>query len=506
MAPLHENVYARGRIVSLQKKREERGGPYVEFAYVHFIDEGFTAWMRVDCLGAMEKFFYSHPWQAIPIALFKMCPGQDLSDLEYNESWPDSVTSVLMKILGEYEYFRVVPVEQCKKTNTYYEYARAEIFGLRSEEDEDGESIGHRLALEMNTFPKRSRHLISDFFQRAAYDAQELGLMVPLSEGLKDAVIAEIPTWRMHFPEAFDDGIKRVAVKQDEAKVDVFATEDGDKVDSTLIYDLDWDPDIPEGTYPTIPCITDAVLCKEGYYEAGTKNCRLCVEWESVKTPYEFFAFPLEKDENMDDLYQKQQKWASVLDSFYSHPGNRKTINWRIVKKAWRNHRSVFAICECNDEVTSGSYRRVQVMAIRNPKAPDYSNEFCRIRFTDVGGKDIVPLAGLLAIHSIHCQMHPLCLQLSVFRISPPDNEHVWPESSSRMFRRLARSDVPIVCSVAGQVAGTSISGYDDQPQKWADVMNVEKLRIFGKEKTVEEQMCFEGLACEIAEIISIDT
>lgn len=213
----------------------------------------------------------------------------------------------------------------------------------------------------------------------------------------------------------------------------------------------------------------------------------------------------MEKDEHLDGLYEKQQKWASVLDSFYSHPSNRKTINWRIVKKAWRNHKSVFAICECNDEVTSGSYRRVQVMAIRNPKAPDYSNEFCRIRFIDVGGKDIVPLAGLLAIHSSHCKALPMCLQLTVFRISPPENCISWPESSSRMFRRLARSDVPIVCSIAGQVTGLSIAGYDDQPLNWAGVMHAEKLRIFGQENTVEEQMCSEGLACEIVEIISFD-
>lgn len=60
----------------------------------------------------------------------------------------------------------------------------------------------------------------------------------------------------------------------------------------------------------------------------------------------------------------------------------------------------VFGIYEINDEVTSGSYRRVEVIAVRNLISADISSEFCRIRFVDVGGSDIVPLAGLLALHS----------------------------------------------------------------------------------------------------------
>lgn len=60
----------------------------------------------------------------------------------------------------------------------------------------------------------------------------------------------------------------------------------------------------------------------------------------------------------------------------------------------------IYAIYEYNDEMISCSYRRVQVLAVRNPKSPDYSSEFCRIHFLDVGGNDIVPLAGLIAVHS----------------------------------------------------------------------------------------------------------
>lgn len=67
---------------------------------------------------------------------------------------------------------------------------------------------------------------------------------------------------------------------------------------------------------------------------------------------------------------------------------------------ALNNGKQVFAIYEYNDEITSGSYRRVQILAVRRPGAIDYNNEFCRIRFLDVGGNDIVPLSGLIAIHS----------------------------------------------------------------------------------------------------------
>ena len=39
MAPLQENVYARARVI----KRNEK---YAHYVFVHFIDEGYGAWMR----------------------------------------------------------------------------------------------------------------------------------------------------------------------------------------------------------------------------------------------------------------------------------------------------------------------------------------------------------------------------------------------------------------------------------------------------------------------------
>lgn len=39
---------------------------------VLFIDEGTTAWMHSACLAKMDEMLSFHPWQAIPVALFKV--------------------------------------------------------------------------------------------------------------------------------------------------------------------------------------------------------------------------------------------------------------------------------------------------------------------------------------------------------------------------------------------------------------------------------------------------
>lgn len=39
---------------------------------VLFIDEGITAWMSSACLAKMDEMLSFHPWQAIPVALFKV--------------------------------------------------------------------------------------------------------------------------------------------------------------------------------------------------------------------------------------------------------------------------------------------------------------------------------------------------------------------------------------------------------------------------------------------------
>uniref|UniRef100_A0A915DTT3 Uncharacterized protein n=1 Tax=Ditylenchus dipsaci TaxID=166011 RepID=A0A915DTT3_9BILA len=374
MAPLEEKIYARARIIWLQKFTRYGELP-LQFAYVHFIDEGHGAWMNVNCLATMERSFYCHPWQAFPVALFKLSPGINLYNLEGHDQWPDHVNAHLEQILSEYEYFRVVPVPNSAKVNTYYEYIRADVHALSDINDKDGKSIAKMLALDMPMFQRSDVYQPSEYMQRRWFDADQQKLIDQDTDVLTDEILAEIPKWRT----------------QDES---------GDA------YDPDWDPYTDLNAYPSVePCTIDT-LRQQRYFVAGRKNTlNVCVEWKSLRSPDEFFAFPLKEGQTMEELYDDHRKWANTLDSFYGQPTNRKAIIGAIVKNMFFAGRKVFGMFEWNDEVTSGSYRRVEVLAVRNKAASDYSSEFCRIRFIDVGGIDIVPLAGLLAIHSLHCKV-----------------------------------------------------------------------------------------------------
>lgn len=122
MAPLREGNYARGRVLFLTEKKGK------SFVFVHFIDEGFGEWMSVECLAEMEKILKTHPWQAIPIALFKLKPGYEIKKMENLEDWPESMTNILEKILSDYDYFRISPIPDSRRPNNYYEYVRVSKF------------------------------------------------------------------------------------------------------------------------------------------------------------------------------------------------------------------------------------------------------------------------------------------------------------------------------------------------------------------------------------------
>lgn len=72
----------------------------------------------------MENVFYTHPWQAISVALFRLFPGLDLINVKSQENWPTRVTQILEKILKEYEFFRVVPIHDSRRHQTYDQYIR----------------------------------------------------------------------------------------------------------------------------------------------------------------------------------------------------------------------------------------------------------------------------------------------------------------------------------------------------------------------------------------------
>lgn len=106
----------------------------------------------------MEETLFDHPWQAVPISLFKLSPGEDPYTHNSFDQWSSAQTSLLERILDDYDAFRVVPKQDSRvgvgeDVNNYYEYTRAELYGLGGEDGEGvgsrGESVAHRFALEL---------------------------------------------------------------------------------------------------------------------------------------------------------------------------------------------------------------------------------------------------------------------------------------------------------------------------------------------------------------------
>jgi len=109
----------------------------------------------------MGDSLFDHPWQAVPISLFKLSPGEDPYTHQPLNQWSSAQTSLLERILTDYDSFRVVPKQDSRvgageEVNTYYEYTRAELYGLGGEGEEvaartgsQGESITHRFALKL---------------------------------------------------------------------------------------------------------------------------------------------------------------------------------------------------------------------------------------------------------------------------------------------------------------------------------------------------------------------
>uniref|UniRef100_A0A914HXK7 Tudor domain-containing protein n=1 Tax=Globodera rostochiensis TaxID=31243 RepID=A0A914HXK7_GLORO len=219
MAPLEENVYARGRIIQLVDIVNARNERSYKFSYIHFIDEGYGAWMNVECLAKMDPILYWHPWQAFPIALFKLNTFQNIAKNKNNQSiWPAGLTDKLECVMAEYDTFRVEPVWESRRfcDRTYCDYGRANVYGMMSEDNEEGivdngkrneESIAHRLALEFTHHQLESETnarsgIPSTLVVRTIFDAKQQALLCEPTEELTDDLLSGgIPRWRFVKPK-----------------------------------------------------------------------------------------------------------------------------------------------------------------------------------------------------------------------------------------------------------------------------------------------------------------
>uniref|UniRef100_A0A914MG89 Uncharacterized protein n=1 Tax=Meloidogyne incognita TaxID=6306 RepID=A0A914MG89_MELIC len=395
MAPIEEGVYSRARILHVQpvKYKETR----FSFVFAHFIDEGYGAWMLEDCLAKMDPQLHWHPWQAFPVSLFKFDLPKNLESFQRLNYWPEEINDELIKIMGEYEQFKIVPV-QGKMTNDYCEYTRAEIYGLNSDRDNErgqgtAESIGHRLAIEFQPLELLDRNM---FHVNQQIISKRDGIK-PLTVGDAILLLQQMPKWRRTFPNDFSTIREEIIQEGEEEREGQLPPH--------------WQ--LIAGQLPLVEDFTFNLL--RTHYSTNEGKQVVCIEWDSLKSPYEFYAFPLKqtlpeeiKNKNKEAiieknpirrLYNLQSELAFELNKFYGDPINRRKVDPEEVfaKLAVGPY---FGIYETNDEIRDRNFRRIQILAMRSRRGQEWTSEFCRIRYLDVGGTEIVPICCILRIHT----------------------------------------------------------------------------------------------------------
>ncbi|KAL3103409.1 hypothetical protein niasHS_002595 [Heterodera schachtii] len=467
MAPLNENVYARGRVLC-------RCDSNWQIVYVHFIDEGYGAWMYEDCLAQMDRFFFSHPWQAFPIALFKTSKMAEPSREE------------LVRILKQFPRFNVIPAmgnQRIASANNYYDHVRADVFGLKSSEgqtnerNDRSESIAHLLMLVSLASEEPT-------IRRAMFEARQLRLMRQKLGQPKNDELSSIPEWRKSFPP---ESLK------DEGTIE------------TKVTQAKSDEETPDEIHVQVPPITKKWLVENCFNEKESGMIQICIDWNSLKSPHEFYGFPLTNETNNGSsggmrnsdpiraLFESQIALADKLDGFYGKPENRLHFEPSKIASQLRKG-PVFAIIESNKRIFIGregaTFRRIQILSIRNLNSTsEFANEFCRIRYIDIGGSEIVPLSGVLRMHREHSRIVPLCMQLTLESIKPPNRASEWLPKECTFFRSLIRTDRAMSCRIrhSNQSANYQPSSYNSSPQRWAGVFGVTSL-LNGNFR-VEEQM-----------------
>lgn len=470
MAPIEEGIYSRARILHIQpvKYKEKR----FSFVFAHFIDEGYGAWMLEDCLAKMDSQFQWHPWQAFPVSLFKFDLPKNLRSFERLNYWPEEVNDELIRIMGEYEQFKVVPV-QGKLTNDYCEYTRAEIYGLDSDKDNEkekgkAESIGHRLAIEFQPLELIDRNM---FHVNQQIIAKRDGIK-PLS--ISDAILLlqQMPKWRRTFPTDF-------SIKNEEIN---YENEEQERQEQIPPH---WQ--LIEGQIPLVENFTLNLL--KTHYSTNEGKQVVCIEWNSLKSPYEFYAFPLKQTPNetknkeelieknpIRRLYNLQTEISLELNKFYGDPINRRKVDPQEVF-ANLEMGPYFGIYETNDEIRDRNFRRIQIIAMRKKRGQEWTTEFCRIRYLDIGGTEIVPICCILQIHTYHCIRPPLCIQLCLQTVQPSKTKN-WHLDEIRFFKSQIRVDIPAICKLRLLNPHNSVTDYNSLPQSWPGVFGVYEVNI----------------------------
>ncbi|EFO20116.1 hypothetical protein LOAG_08374 [Loa loa] len=472
MAPLEEGVYARARIREIDQR--------TKFVKVLFIDEGTTAWMNSACLAKMDEILAFHPWQAIPVALFKVKPYQDIVVGNVQPKWSKEDTTALREILKKFELVRVEAILNSIPTNDYCDFVKVNMYGMESESDEMGTSITHLFVRERFGEVDFERDLFDGITQK----------MFETFTNREVLTVETLETWRLNFPGKSETG----------TVIEPILNEATTHSTQISLVDVSW---LNEGGY-----------CHKGEYLVS-------VEGRNTVSPYEFYARPLkiarlkeaaqgdtdtkgfegnsaadDEEDAMISANDELANFAEELNSFYGHPKNRKLISSSQVVAMLEKGQRIYGIVEVDDEFAqfTGCWQRVEILGIKD----GYYSEsfFCRIRFLDSGGTDVRLLSSILEINPMHCVRPPFCLQMCMHGLEPVDHLD-WSEKAKRFFFSELREDVPVALNIVGcNKENESRHLYDCKPFQRPGVLFVNFIQVRdGSVTTLDARLQKEGHA-----------
>ncbi|RCN24012.1 hypothetical protein ANCCAN_30299, partial [Ancylostoma caninum] len=220
----------------------------------------------------------------------------------------------------------------------------------------------------------------------------------------------------------------------------------------------DWTPHIAR-----VPPLEVEWLDSNGY-RTLSQDYLMNIEGSQTQSPYEFYARPIRRErvkvppseissgeeeqlqsetEAMLNAHDELRKKATVLDTFYSLEDNRSPLESNQVANWLKDNIRVFAICACSEErgAYTGEWQRVEVLSC---------DIFANVLFLDSGGTELVVPYSLYKIHPIHCTYPPMCMQLCMYGVGPPeaDGRLEWGEGPKNEWRKLLREDLPMAISV----------------------------------------------------------
>ncbi|TMS39703.1 hypothetical protein L596_006187 [Steinernema carpocapsae] len=462
MAPLQEDLYARAQIRKIDAVNED-------YVFVEFIDKAKFAWVHKNVLVRMKDDFFHHPWQSIRFCLFGITlkPKEkkfeeyfDTADEELKEEmkastksepkWTEEHKRILKSILDQYSEFEIQLVRELpnksgflpglkatKKKLNYHspsQEKRMELFGINCD--------GKREAIAP-VFAYKASHLGVEHCRDMYHALQQL------------TYGAEYDLFPIYEPGLLETWHKTISECWGEEESNGNIVRQGYRPESRMFDSFIVDEDHPS---PIIETFTMATI-KKKYQDKNGRVRFVVVANKSLKSPFEFYVFPLKKTADSSTsskaiakLMEDRHEFSEILSHFYVNSKNQKLMDSVATLTAVFNRKPVYAIY--NSDVSNHQvprFRRVMIysfLLVSKDHPEDMSSWIMRVVFLDYGGTEDVPLDRLLQIHSTHCVAPPFTMQLicPINRMMPCKQENQYEKRLAAIWKAI----VPTTCVLSG--------------------------------------------------------